>query len=79
MTHEQYMALPPQTKYQIEKERREARLEALYGKKLKEAKKIFDIPNPIHKGGRPKKGDKGRFTESAATAGRQNAGKNHAR
>jgi hypothetical protein len=42
MTHDEYMALPPQTKYQIEKERRAKHRDALSTEQLTKAQELMD-------------------------------------
>lgn len=42
MTHDEYMALDPRTIYQIEKERRQDRVNNMTARQLKEAKTLMD-------------------------------------
>ena len=54
MTHDEYMALPPQTKYQIEKERRAPRVDAMSNAQLKAAKDALDEGKQERSGRRKK-------------------------
>jgi hypothetical protein len=55
MTNAEYMALTPQQKYHLERETRRERDRHATSAQMKEAKRLFDVPRAIRKGGRPKK------------------------
>jgi hypothetical protein len=52
MTHDEYMALPPQTKYQLEKEKRAPKRDTLTKEQLQAARAMMEPDS--QKSGRPK-------------------------